>query len=107
MFPWMKSNKVSGYTFLIDSSLEVAHKELLQEPNYIIESWVQPLKTLRNFEEFESIEKLESLYEQVKPTTKTVIELFKAAPSQKCWNRGLCLFKAFFYGFALVEVPSV
>ena len=78
--------------------LELAHKELIQESNYIIESWVGPFKRLRNCPEFESVEKVEELYGNARPSTKKVLDLFLACPVTNAERDALAYLKRYIRG---------
>ena len=59
-----------------DIVLEIAHKELVQTPRYIIDSWSTPLLVLQ--QEFQTPDQLQQFFERGKPTTKKVIALLDA-----------------------------
>lgn len=48
---------------------ELAHKTLIQEPAYVIEQWVKPLRRVKD-----SLEDLTAVYEALQPTAKKVLK---------------------------------
>lgn len=57
--------------------LEVAHKEIIQCPLYITDSWSSPLSVMRKAD-FPNIHQVEKLFEEAKPTNKKVLGLISA-----------------------------
>ena len=62
--------------------VELAHKEIVQVAQYIIDSWKKPLKkNVLSCVGFTSIESLKQLYAKTKPTVKRVLNLISAEPT--------------------------
>lgn len=60
---------------------QLAHQELIQKPKYISNCWKPIVVSLKGQSEFMSLEAMKQLYEAKKPTTKKVIKLLVATPS--------------------------
>lgn len=60
--------------------IELAHKEIIQTPQYVSECWRKPCEALRRDKNFESVSSVLALYQNVKPTTKRVVDLLVANP---------------------------
>jgi hypothetical protein len=56
---------------------KLAHKEIVQRPNYITERWSVILQPARG----RLLKDLDSLYEKLEPTTKKVVKLLKREPA--------------------------
>lgn len=79
-----------------DVVLEIAHKELIQAPRYIIDSWSTPLTSLR--QEFSSTDLLLQAFERGQPTNKKVITLFDANPENNAQTDSLSFLKRYVRG---------
>ena len=60
---------------------ELAQKELLQNPKYVIDCFSQSMSLLKIYHNFQSVDNLRELYEMKKPSTRKIIRLFEANPS--------------------------
>ncbi|CAB4007485.1 Hypothetical predicted protein [Paramuricea clavata] len=62
--------------------LELAHKEMVQIAQFIIDSWRKPFKeNLANRDAFSSMESLEEIYQNARPTVKRVLNLIRSEPT--------------------------
>ena len=62
--------------------IELAHKEMVQIAQFIIDSWRKPFKkNLANRDVFSSMESLKEIYENARPTVKRVLDLIRAEPT--------------------------
>ena len=75
------SRKIPSFEQRYDVILEIAHKELIQVAQYIIDSWKKPIKDANTFENITTVNDLNRLYEKCKPTVKKVLGLIEATPS--------------------------
>ena len=60
---------------------QLAHQELIQKPKYISNCWKPIVVSLKGQSEFASLEAMKQLYDAKKPTTKKVVKLLNALPS--------------------------
>lgn len=79
-----------------DIVLEIAHKELIQTPRYIVDSWSTPLAALH--QEFASTDLLLQLFARATPTTKKVIALLDANPETNAQRDALSYLKRYVRG---------
>ena len=62
--------------------LELAHKEMIQIVQFIIDSWRKPFKDNHaNCDVFTSMESLEEVYENARPTVKRILSLIRVDPT--------------------------
>ena len=62
--------------------LELAHKEMIQISQFIIDSWRKSFKAMpASYGAFRSLEGFEQLYESATPTVKRVLDLLRADPT--------------------------
>lgn len=80
--------------------LELAHKELVQISQFIIDSWRKPFKAdyLVTCSAFSSPKSLEELYANARPTVKRVLNLISAKPSTSSQRDVLSFLKRYIRG---------
>ena len=57
---------------------ELAHKELVQRPRYVVNCWLPILKSLQHDPAFQTPEAVTELYERKRPSAKKINKLFRA-----------------------------
>ena len=90
-------------------TMELAHQELIQKPQYVLNSWAPIVNSLRSDYHFETLEGLKGLYDTKRPTAKKVIKLFRAEPSSDAEHQSLEHLKRFvksLEGKALTKFPQ-
>lgn len=92
------SRKIPSFEQRYDVILEIAHKELIQIAQYIIDSWKKPIKDANTFENITIVNDLNRLYEKCKPTVKKVLGLIKATPSNNSQRDVLSYLKRYIRG---------
>ena len=60
--------------------LELARQELIQKPHIMASVMAPYMKELMKYSPFSSIDSLRSFYDEMKPTAKRVIQLFRSSP---------------------------
>ena len=60
---------------------ELAHKELIQKPRYIVHCWAPIVRVLLMYSDFTTLNGVESVYDAKRPTAKKVVKLIVAQPS--------------------------
>lgn len=76
------ARRVPGKEGRRDIILEIAHKELIQRAQFVIDNWKKPLRLgLGNIPWFSSIESVNMLYESSTPTARRVLNLITAEPN--------------------------
>ena len=79
--------------------LELAHKEMVQIAQFIIDSWRKPLKDMpTSYGMFSSFECLEELYDNATPTVKRVLDLLRADPTTNSERSVLSFLKRYIRG---------
>ena len=74
---------------------ELAHRELVQKPRYIVNCWSPILCSLQDHQEFQSFEDLKEFYKSKAPSAKKIIRLFQAEPSNDAERECLAHLKRF------------
>lgn len=68
--------------------IQVAHKQMIQQPKYALDNIAEVARPLlRNF--FPSVQDMKKLYEDIKPTTRKVIKMITASPVNSAENQSL------------------
>ena len=79
--------------------LELAHKELIQRVQFVIDNWRKPLQVgLGNVPWFASIDQIKSLYEKSTPTVRRVLSLITAEPNTNAQRDALSYLKRYIRG---------
>ena len=79
--------------------LELAHKELIQIAQYVIDSWQKPFKDrLTGYSCFSSKESFENFYENCKPTAKKVLNMIQAKPANNSQRAALSYLQRYIRG---------
>ena len=79
--------------------LELAHKEMVQIAQFIIDSWRKPLKDMpASYGIFSSFECFEELYDNATPTVKRVLDLLRANPTSNSERYVLSFLKRYIRG---------
>ena len=79
--------------------IELAHKEMVQIAQFIIDSWRKPFKeNLANRDVFSSMESLKEIYENARPTVKRVLDLIRAEPTSNSQRVVLSFLKRYIRG---------
>ena len=79
--------------------LELAHKEMVQIAQYVIDSWQKPVKDrLTGYDCFASKESFEKFYESCKPTVKKVLSMIKAKPENNSQRAALSYLQRYIRG---------
>ena len=101
---------------------QLVHQELIQKPKYISNCWKPIIASLKSQPELASLDAMKELYETKKPTTKKVVKLLNASPSndseRNCLDNlkryikslsdnSLSTFLQFITGSNLVTVKSI
>lgn len=89
--------------------LEVAHKEIVQKPQYIADSWKDVLQTGLHESKLSSLEGLYSMFEDIEPTNKKVIGMIHASnvqPMSSSEQTTLQYLKRFVRGMELAQLKS-
>lgn len=86
--------------------LEVAHKEMVQKPQYVADCWRLPLRSLKGKKEFSTTEDLCNLYQRIKPTNRKVISMLKADPNNNSERAALDFLKRFVRGMGEAQLSS-
>ena len=74
---------------------ELAHKELVQKPRYVLNCWTPILSQLKCGPSFNTIEKVNALYKNKQPTAKKIIKLLKVDPNTDAERQSLDHLKRF------------
>lgn len=77
--------------------IEVAHKEIIQCPLYITDSWSSPLSVMRKAD-FPNIHQVEKLFEEAQPTNKKVLGLISANCINSAEREALSYFQCYIRG---------
>ena len=81
-----------------DVVLEIAHKEVIQTPRYIVDSWSTPFSAFHRFrQQFSSTDCLLEMFARGKPTNKKIIT-FHANLKTSAQGESLSYLKALFWG---------
>ena len=75
--------------------LELAHQELIQKPQYVVNSWAPIINSLRSHYHFQTLEDLKGPYDTKQPTAKRLTKLFRAEPSNDAERQSLEHLKIF------------
>ena len=79
--------------------LELAHKEMVQIAQYVIDSWQKPVKDrLTGYDCFALKESFEKFYESCKPTVKKVLSMIKANPQNNSQRAALSYLQRYIRG---------
>ena len=79
--------------------LELAHKEMVQIAQYVIDSWQKPVKVrLSGYGCFASKESFEKFYESCKPTVKKVLSMIKSKPANNSQRAALSYLQRYIRG---------
>lgn len=78
--------------------VELAHKEMVQVAQYVIDSWKKPLESILSCVGFTSMESLKQLYANTKPTVKRVLNLILAEPTSNSQRDALSFLKRYIRG---------
>jgi len=79
-----------------DVILEIAHKEFIQTPRYVVDSWSTPLSALHRG--FSSTDSLLEMFARGKPTSKKIISLFDTNPETRAQEEEVSFLKRFVWG---------
>ena len=60
---------------------ELAHQEITQKPQYVMNCWAPILKPMISLPDFQSVVTLENLYDIKRPTAKKILKLIKSEPA--------------------------
>lgn len=80
--------------------IKLAHKEIIQKPNYITERWnavLQPLKDVLT-------NGIDEIYQKLEPTTKKVLQLLKDEPTTSDERAVLGYLKRFIRGLEVTQL---
>ena len=75
--------------------LEVAHKEIIQKPQYVADCWDGVFKEALTKGNLSTLEGVCSVYQSLEPTTKKVLGMLHAAPKTNAERSALDYFKRF------------
>jgi len=89
-----------------DLILEVAHKEMVQKPQYVADAWRETLMILKGKEEVATIEGLSNLYQKVKPTNRKVLSMIEADPQNNSERAAVDFLKRFVRGMDQAQLNS-
>ena len=68
---------------------QLAHQELVQRPRYVSNCWATILKPLKNRPAFKDMESILKFYEDMKPTSKKVVNILDASPQNEAQRNAL------------------
>jgi hypothetical protein len=74
---------------------ELAHQELIQKPRYIVNCWAPILHLLQGHPEFRTFDGLKEFYKSKVASSKKIIKLFQAEPSNDAERESLAHLKRF------------
>jgi len=90
-----------------DLILEVAHKEIVQKPQYVADAWREALKMMvKSKDELATIEGLCDLYQTVAPTNRKVLSMLRADPQNNSERAALDFLKRFVRGMDTPQLKS-
>ena len=81
---------------VLKTLIEVAHKELVQRPQYVSDCWKQIVTTLT--ESFPTVESLLSIYDQLTPTNSRLLDTIDSQPTTQEERDSLKFLKRFIKG---------
>lgn len=86
--------------------MEVAHKEIIQHPQYVADCWEGIFRTTLTQRQFLSVDEVKRLYESLEPTTKKVLAMVDAMPVTNADRSSLEFLKRFIRGMDIVKLKS-
>ncbi|XP_068698741.1 uncharacterized protein [Montipora foliosa] len=89
-----------------DLILEVAHKEMVQKPQYVADAWREALVMLKSKLELSTIEGLRNMYQELEPTNKKVLNMLQATPKNNAERASLDYLKRFVRGMDQGQLKS-
>ena len=89
-----------------DFILEVAHKEMIQKPQYMADAWREALMILNNKEKLTTIESLCHLYQTVETTNRKVLSMIQADPQSNSEGAAAEFLKHFVRGMDKAQLKS-
>lgn len=82
---------IATNTHLRAALIQVAHKQMIQRPKYALDNIAQVARSILG--QFSpSVEDMKKLYEDIKPTTRKVIQMITASPANSAENQSLQFF---------------
>ena len=88
-----------------DLILEVAHKEMVQKPQYVADAWKDTLVILKN-KDMATREGLCNLYQKVKPTNRKVLSMIEADPQSNSERAAVDFLKRYVRGMDQAQLNS-
>ena len=95
LLSYFKCYKSPTKTNIFNIVHELAHQELVQKPLYIVDCLAPILNRMRVYTPFQTIGELQKLYNEKKPTAKSVINLLSTNPTPEAEQNSLEDFKRF------------
>ncbi|XP_076880222.1 uncharacterized protein LOC143528391 [Brachyhypopomus gauderio] len=77
--------------------LQVAHKQIIQQPKYALDNMSEVSQQIFR-ETFTSAQEIEKMYEEKKPTTRKLLKLLDASPSTQAENQSLRFLQQYIRG---------
>lgn len=87
--------------------LEVAHKEIIQKPQYVADCWDGVFKEALTKGNLSTLEGVCSVYQSLEPTTKKVLGMLHAAPKTNAEGSALDYFKRFIRGLDIHQLKCL
>ena len=87
--------------------LEVAHKEIIQKPQYVADCWDGVFKEALTKGNLSTLEGVCSVYQSLEPTTKKVLGMLHAAPKTNAERSALDYFKRFIRGLDIHQLKCL
>ena len=89
-----------------DLTLKVAHKEMIQKPQYVADMWPEALMILNSKEKLITIESLCHLYQTGEPTNRKVQSMIQADPQNNSERAATEFLKRFVRGMDEAQLKS-
>jgi len=90
-----------------DLILDVAHKEIVQKPQYVADAWREALKMMvKSKDEIATIEGLCNLYQTVAPTNRKVLSMVRTDPQNNSERAALDFLERFVKGMDTLQLKS-
>ena len=84
----------------------MAHKESIQAPKYVSDSWKEACAWLKKLPNFDSVSSALATYQALKPTTKQVIEMLEANHSNNTERETLAYLQRYICGLGSDALPK-
>ena len=89
-----------------DLILEVAHKEIVQKPQYVADAWREALMMLKSKDGMATIQGLCNMYQRIEPTNRKVLSMIRADPQNNSERAAVDFLNRFVRGMDQAQLKS-